>query len=176
MSIKFAREFQICENSCRENQASKSLTLGEYKPMLMHQHRDTVKRFLMSQLLEQMGSQVAKLDKTILDGCFEVLDHFLVSFKLDDKEYLEKLYQALSDCCIYPKDKDRRYHQRSALNLFARHSAIWSQKVILPRHCEHWYSSLKVWAESPNSDVSASNTLKFLVFSVHSSIKAKSWK
>ena len=27
MSIKFAKEFQICENSCRENQASKSLTL-----------------------------------------------------------------------------------------------------------------------------------------------------
>ena len=27
MSIKFAREFQICEKSCRENQASKSLTL-----------------------------------------------------------------------------------------------------------------------------------------------------
>ena len=27
MSIQFAREFQICENSCRENQASKSLTL-----------------------------------------------------------------------------------------------------------------------------------------------------
>ena len=27
MSIKFAREFQICENSCMKNQASKSLTL-----------------------------------------------------------------------------------------------------------------------------------------------------
>ena len=32
MSIKFAREFQICVNNCTENQASKSLTLERIYP------------------------------------------------------------------------------------------------------------------------------------------------
>ena len=120
----------------------------------MKQNESSVKRYLMSQLLEQMKSTVKKLEISILDGCFKGLDHYLVSFHLrKSEEYWEDLYFALLKSSDYPEDGGRRYHRRAALNLFARHSSLWSDKLIQPKDCKQWFFNLKIWAQSGNSDV-----------------------
>ena len=64
----------------------------------MESFQEKVKKYLMSQLQEQMKSTVSKLDISIIDGCFKGLYHLLKHFpiKINDKDgYWEKLYDAL---------------------------------------------------------------------------------
>lgn len=117
----------------------------------MQEHESTVKRCLMSQLLEQMNSSVAKVDISIIDGCFKGLDHCLTSFSIG--EHKDKLYDALKKCSYYPDDGGRRFHYRSGLSVFAHHCKIWSQELIEFDECKIWFNNLKTWAQCINADV-----------------------
>ena len=127
----------------------------------MEEHQSRVKNYLMSQLQEQMRSTVSKLDISIIDGCFKGLDHYLEAFQMTyTDKYWENLYEALLKNIEYPEEKDgqkkigRRYYRRSALNLFRRHSYLWTNKLIQDKDSKIVYLSLKKWTESPTSDVS----------------------
>ena len=123
----------------------------------MEEHQSKVKNYLMSQLQEQMRSTVSKLDISIIDGCFKGLDHYLEVFPVTytDKHW-EYLYDALLKNIEFPEEKiGRRYYRRSALNLFRRHSYLWTNKLIQFKDSKLIYLSLKKWTESTTSDVSS---------------------
>ena len=139
-----------------------SFYVGEFVPELMESFQEKVKKYLMSQLQEQMKSTVSKLDISIIDGCFKGLYHLLKHFpiKMYDKDgYWEKLYDALLKNSEYPeefeghKSTGRRYYRRSALNLFQRHAHQWNIKLIQANDCKIWFGNLKKWTESVNSEV-----------------------
>ena len=119
----------------------------------MRKHESTVKRCLMSQLMQEINSTTKEADISIMDGCLRGFNHYLVNFGINAEEK-SKLYGVLKTLSFHPGEGGRRFHHRAGLSLFARQCHIWKDNLINYEDCKLWFRNLKIWAEKVNADVS----------------------